>query len=300
MDKFAAIHAFVQVVEANGFAAAARDMGMSRSAVNKLVITLETELGARLLQRSTRKVTPTATGTAFYDRCLGILTDLEEAELAVSRAQAEPVGILRVNAPMTFGTMHLGPVLADFMAQYPGIKVQLTLEDRFIDPLAEGFDLTVRISQPKPSSQLVVHELAKLQCLLCAAPNYLWHHGIPRTVKDVDNHSCLVYGELSGRHEWVLAKANGERRVTISDATMCSNNGEVLRDAAIRGLGIVLLPRFIVQTSIERWKLQEIALDYQPQPLSLWAMYPTNRHLSTKVQLLTAFLQERFGTLFSS
>ncbi|MEM7796304.1 MAG: LysR family transcriptional regulator [Cyanobacteria bacterium P01_C01_bin.118] len=299
MDKFAAIHAYVQVVEANGFAAAARDMGMSRSAVNKLVINLETELGVQLLQRSTRKVTPTATGTAFYERCLGILADLEEAELAVSTAQVEPVGPIRVNAPMTFGTMHLGPVLADFMAQYPGVQVQLTLEDRFIDPLAEGFDLTLRIAQPKVSPQLLVRELAILKCSLCASPNYLWHHGIPQTIKDLGDHSCLTYGELSGRHEWMLDGTGGKQKVTINGA-MCSNNGEVLRDAAVRGLGIVLLPKFIVQKNLERWQLQEIRLDYQPQALSLCVLYPINRQLSTKVQLITAFLQKRLGTLFNA
>ena len=294
MDKFAAIHAFVQVVEAGGFAAAARDMGMSRSAVNKLVITLETELGVRLLQRSTRQVTPTATGTAFYERCLGILADLEEAEMAVSQAQAEPVGALRVNAPMTFGTLHLGPVIAEFMTQYPEVQVQLTLEDRFIDPLTEGFDLTLRIAQPEPTPRLVVHELAKLRCLLCAAPDYLEHHGHPTSAEDLRHHSCLAYGELTGRHEWVLDGPNGEIRINVNGA-MCSNNGEVLRDAAIQGLGIVLLPQFIVQQGLKQGSLQEILSDYRLRELALCVMYPTNRHLSTKVQLLTRFLQERFG-----
>lgn len=298
MDKFAAMQAFVQVVEANGFAAAARVMGLSRSAVNKLVITLETELGVRLLQRSTRRVTPTATGMAFYERCLGILADLEEAELAVSQAQAEPMGPLRVNAPMTFGTLHLGPVLAEFMAQYPSVQVQLTLEDRFVDPVAEGFDLTVRIAQPETSPRLVVHELTQLRRLLCAAPSYLKHHGTPRSVEELSNHNCLTYGELAARREWLLEGPAGEIRVTVNGA-MCSNNGEVLRDAAIRGLGIVLLPEFIVQQSLEQGSLQEILVDYRPQALSLWVMYPTNRHLSTKVQLLTTFLQERLGALFS-
>lgn len=298
MDKFAAMQAFVQVVEANGFAAAARVMGLSRSAVNKLVITLETDLGVRLLQRSTRRVTPTATGMAFYERCLSILADLEEAELAVSQAQAEPVGPLRVNAPMTFGTLHLGPVLAEFMAQYPGVQVQLTLEDRFVDPVAEGFDLTVRIAQPETSPRLVVHELTQLRLLLCAAPKYLQHHGTPQSAQDLGNHSCLAYGELAGRHEWLLEGPTGDLRVAVNGA-MCSNNGEVLRDAAIQGLGIVLLPEFIVQQSLEQGELQEIMVDYRPQALSLWVMYPTNRHLSTKVQLLTTFLQGRFGPLFS-
>ncbi|WP_031291152.1 LysR family transcriptional regulator [Leptolyngbya sp. Heron Island J] len=295
MDKFAAIHAFVQVVEAGGFAAAARDMGMSRSAVNKLVITLETELGVRLLQRSTRQVTPTATGTAFYERCLGILADLEEAEIAVSQAQAEPVGTLRVNAPMTFGTLHLGPVIAEFMAQYPEVQVQLTLEDRFIDPLTEGFDLTLRIAQSEPSPRLVVHELAQLSCVLCAAPGYLERHGHPTSAEDLRHHSCLAYGELASRHEWVLASPQGEDISVSVNGAMCSNNGEVLRDAAMQGLGIVLLPQFIVQQGLEQGSLQEILPDYRPRALSLCVIYPTNRHLSTKVQLLTAFLQQRFG-----
>ena len=299
MDKFAAIHAYVQVVEAGGFAAAARHMGLSRSAVNKLVITLETELGVRLLQRSTRQVTPTATGAAFYGRCLGILADLEEAELAVSQAQAEPVGPLRVNAPMTFGTLHLGPLLAEFMVQYPGVQVQLTLEERFVDPLAEGFDLTLRIAQPERLPRLVVHEVAQLQRLLCAAPSYLKRHGHPREARELSQHSCLAYGELAGRNEWVLDGPSGECRIAVSGA-MCSNNGEVLRDAAIRGLGIVLLPRFIVQAGLEQGRLAVVLPDYSPRLLSLWIIYPTNRHLSAKVQLLTAFLQERFGQQFGS
>ncbi len=296
MDKFAAIHAFVRVVEAGGFAAAAREMGMSRSAVNKLVITLEGDLGVRLLQRSTRQVTPTATGNAFYERCLGILADLEEAELAVSQAQAKPVGPLRINAPMTFGTLHLGPVLAEFMVQYPEVQVQLTLEDRFVDPIAEGFDLTLRIAQPETSPRLVIHELAQLRRLLCAAPEYLERYGTPTSVKDLSAHSCLAYGELAGRHEWVFDGPEGPIRWPVN-GTMCSNNGEILRDATVQGLGIVLLPQFIVQQSLEQGHLQEIRLDYQPQALSLCVMYPTNRHLSTKVQLLTAFLQEKLAGL---
>ena len=296
MDKFAAIHAFVQVVEASGFAAAAREMGMSRSAVNKLVISLETELGVRLLQRSTRQVAPTATGTAFYERCLGILADLQEAELAVSQAQVEPIGALRINAPMTFGTLHLAPVLAEFMTQYPGVQIQLTLEDRFIDPLAEGFDLTLRIAQPETSPRLVIHELAQLRLLLCAAPSYLEKQGTPKSAHELSQHSCLAYGELASRHEWVLAGPDDDIKVTVN-GTMCSNNGEVLRDAAIKGLGIVLLPQFIVQQSLDQGSLQEILPAHRPQALSLCVIYPTNRHLSTKVQLLTAFLKERFEGL---
>ncbi|MEM6253047.1 MAG: LysR family transcriptional regulator [Cyanobacteria bacterium P01_D01_bin.156] len=299
MDKFAAIHAFVRVVEARGFAAAAREMGMSRSAVNKLVISLEKDLGVKLLQRSTRKVTPTATGSAFYDRCLRIVADLKEAELAVSQAQREPVGPLRINAPMTFGTMHLGPALADFMVRYPGVQIQLTLDDRFIDPIAEGFDLVLRIAQPSTLPNVVVHELAMVRCLLCASPTYLWHRGVPHSVHDLKEHSCLAYGELANHHEWTLTSTEKEQKVSVAGA-MCSNNGEVLRDAALGGLGIVLLPEFIVRESLKEWHLQEILLESHPPSLSLCIIYPTNRHLSNKVQLLTTFLQQRFDTLFEA
>lgn len=149
MDKFESIRAFTQVVASGGFAAAARDMGLSRSAVNKLVIGLENELGVQLLHRSTRVVTPTETGLAFYERCIEILASLEEAERSVTQLHGEPRGRLRVNAPMSFGTMHLAPALADFLVQYPDLQVQLTLNDRFIDPIEEGFDVTVRIAEPQ-------------------------------------------------------------------------------------------------------------------------------------------------------
>lgn len=151
MDKFDSIRAFTQVVVSGGFAAAAREMGSSRSAVNKLVIALENELSVQLLHRSTRVVTPTETGLAFYERCVEILTSLEEAERSITQLHGEPRGRLRVNAPMSFGTMHLAPALADFLVHYPDLQVQLTLSDRFIDPIEEGFDVTVQLRNLKRS-----------------------------------------------------------------------------------------------------------------------------------------------------
>lgn len=294
MDKFDSIRAFTQVVAVGGFAAAAREMGLSRSAVNKLVIALENELGVQLLHRSTRVVTPTETGLAFYERCLEILADLEEAERSVTQLHAEPRGRLRVNAPMTFGTLHLSPALADFLEQYPDLQVQLTLNDRFIDPLEEGFDITVRISRPPEASSLVTHELMPSPRVLCASPAYLKKHGVPQHPLDLRQHSCLRYGQLATAGEWVLIGPDGTQTVMV-EGVLCSNNGEVLKQAAVQGLGITLLPAFIVAAELQSGQLQVVLPDYQPPQISVYLLYPVNRHLSAKIRLLVEFLKERFS-----
>lgn len=294
MDKFESMRAFTQVVISGGFAAAARVMGLSRSAVNKLVIGLESELGVQLLHRSTRVVSPTETGLAFYERCIEILASLEEAESSVMQLHGEPRGRLRVNAPMSFGTMHLAPALADFLVQYPDLQLQLTLNDRFIDPIEEGFDVTVRIAEPQQTASLIVHSLAFTQRVLCAAPTYLENHGIPSHPDELNHHSCLHYGQLAVENQWILTGADGEYTVSVN-GVLCSNNGEVLKDAAVRGLGITLLPRFIVGQELQQGRLQIVLPDYHSPELSIYVIYSVNRHLSTKVRLLVDFLQERFG-----
>jgi DNA-binding transcriptional LysR family regulator len=294
MDKFAQMRAFTQVVSAGGFAAAARQMGVSRSVVNKLVIALEDDLGVQLLQRSTRVVSPTETGIAFYERCVEILASLSEAEQAVSQLQAEPKGRLRVNAPMTFGTMYLAPAIADFLGEYPNLQIELTLNDRFVDPIEEGFDLTVRISDPQPTSSLLVQPLAPAQRLLCAAPAYLDQRGRPKHPSELCQHSCLHYGQLTVENRWSLTGPDGLHTVTVQGA-LCSNNGEALREAAIQGLGITLLPRFIVEPALQSAKLEVVLPDYAPPSLAIEVLYPVNRHLSTKIRLLVDFLRVRFG-----
>ncbi|MBD1869313.1 LysR family transcriptional regulator [Leptolyngbya sp. FACHB-541] len=295
MDKFDGIRAFTQVVVSGGFAAAARDMGLSRSAVNKLVIALENDLGVQLLHRSTRVVTPTETGLAFYERCVEILASLEEAERSLTQLQKEPKGRLRINAPMSFGIMHLSPALANFLVQYPDLQVELTLSDRFVDPIEEGFDITVRIAKPQASASLIVHTLAPAQRVLCASPTYLEAHNIPTHPNELRHHSCLHYGQLAFENQWTLIGPDGEHTFSVK-GTLCSNNGEVLRDAAVRGLGITLLPRFIVEPELQQGKLQVVLPDYHPTELSIYVIYPVNRHLSTKVRLLVDFLQQQFGS----
>ncbi|MBF2001041.1 MAG: LysR family transcriptional regulator [Synechococcales cyanobacterium M58_A2018_015] len=294
MDKFESIRAFTRVVAAGGFAAAAREMGLSRSAVNKLVIALENELGVQLLHRSTRVVTPTETGRAFHERCLEILSSLEEAEQSIRQLQAEPKGTLRVNAPMSFGMLHLAPAVADFLQHYPELQVQLTLNDRFVDPIEEGFDLTVRIAQPQQIASLIVQPLAPAPRVLCAAAEYLNRRGTPTHPEQLQHHSCLHYGQLAVDNQWTLTGPDGEHTVSVA-GVLCSNNGETLKEAALRGLGITLLPTFIVGQDLQQGRLQRVLPEYQPTELTISLIYPVNRHLSTKVRLLVDFLQHRFA-----
>lgn len=289
MDKFESLRAFVQVVDAGGFAAASRKMGLSRSAVNKLVMNLEDALGVQLLQRTTRKVTPTPTGLAFYDRSIAILADLEEAELAAKQLQTEPKGQLRINAPMTFGTRYLSPIIARFLQQYPDLHMELSLSDRFIDPIDEGFDITVRIAKPSVSSSLVVHEMRPDPVILCAAPQYLDQRGTPTIPGDLTHHACLAYGHLATDKQWILVSAEEEHKITVK-GPLCANNGEVLKDAAVEGLGVTLLPRFIVDTDLERGRLQHIMTDYAAPSISVCVLYPVNRHLSTKIRLFVEYM----------
>jgi DNA-binding transcriptional LysR family regulator len=291
MDKFESIKAFTQVVEASGFAAAARQMGLSRSAVNKLVINLEQDLHTQLLHRTTRTVTPTDAGRAFYQRCKGILADLAEAELALTQLQEEPKGKLRINGPMTFGTLYLGPIVANFLDQYPEVEVELTLNDRFIDPIEEGFDVTVRIAQPPQDSRLIVHHLAPSPVILCAAPAYLKQRGIPTQPKELKDHACLHYGHVTQDYVWTLIGPEHTEHVQVR-GPLCCNNGEGLRAAALAALGVVMLPVFIVSEDLNQGRLQPVLPDYHPPALAIYALYPVNRHLSAKVKVWVDFLHQ--------
>ncbi len=294
MDKFDSMRAFTKVVEANGFAAAARLMGLSRSVVNKSVINLENELGTRLLNRSTRKVTPTETGLAFYDRAVEILGGLDEAIASITELQDRPIGNLRVNAPMSFGTLHLSPVVAEFMARHPDVHVELMLNDRRIDPIEEGFDVTLRVAEATPSTSLIAREIVSAKRVLCASPDYLNEAGEPSHPTDLKHHRCLHYGYLSSGSQWRLIGPDSDRSYAIH-CVMWSNNGEVLKDAAASHQGIALLPTFIVGAALQQGLLRTVLHEYAPPAITLCALYPRHRHLSAKVQLFVELLHKRFG-----
>ncbi|MEL7536442.1 MAG: LysR family transcriptional regulator [Pseudomonadota bacterium] len=294
MDRFESMRAFVKVVDMNGFAAAARAMGLSRSVVNKSVINLENELGTQLLRRSTRKVTPTETGLAFYDRCVQILGDVDEAVASVRELQDKPSGSLRVNAPMSFGTLHLAPLVADFLARHPDVHVEIVLSDRFVDPIEEGFDVTLRIAEPAYSTSLITREIVTAQRVVCASPAYLERVGEPQSPRDLKDLDCLQYGYSGSFNQWRLDGPDGEQSYNIK-CRMWSNNGDVLKAAAIAGQGLTLLPTFIVGAELQDGRLRSVLHDFPPAALTLSALYPRNRHLSTKVRLFVEMLDERFG-----
>lgn len=293
MDRFQTMKAFTRVIDAGGFAAAAREIGVSRSVINKYVNALESELGTQLLRRSTRQVTPTEAGTVFYHRAVAILNDMEEAVAAVTQLQEQPRGNLRINAPMTFGFLRLSPIIASFMARHPEVRVEVFLNDRFVDPIEEGFDVTVRIAEPIVSTSLMTREIASLPRVLCASPAYLAAQGEPREPADLRRHRCLHYGYQATGNQWKLAGPQGEISVQIN-CVMWSNNGDALKQVALRDQGIVLLPEFIVGDSIRQGQLCPVLDDYCPPAISLCALYPRHRHQSAKTRLFVEFLAENY------
>jgi len=293
MHKLGGIEAFVKVVQHASFSEAARALRISRSAASKLVMDLEQELGVQLLNRTTRSVAPTENGQIYYERCVVILAELEEADIAVTRLQAEPRGLLRVNGPMSFGTLRLGPVIADFMTRYPDVRVQLTLSDEQVDAVQEGFDVTLRIADLL-SSSLIARRLTAVARVFCAAPAYIARHGRPTHPEALRDHACLTYGFLASGNQWVLIGEDGVHRVQPS-WRLCANNAEILKQAALAGHGVALLPTFIAGDALERGDLVPVLDGYHAPDIALYAIYPPTRHLSQKVRLFIDFLVERIG-----
>jgi DNA-binding transcriptional LysR family regulator len=293
MDKLSSLRAFVKVVEASSFSEAGRRLRLSRSVVSKYVAELEQDLGVQLLSRTTRRVTPTENGQAYFERALAILADLDAADHAVSQSHATPRGLLRINAPMSFGTMQLGPALVGFMKQYPELQIQLALSDEHVDPVQDGLDVTLRIAELE-SSSLIARRLMPIERVVCASPGYLKQHGVPEHPTDLRNHDCLTYGYLSTGNQWKLTGKDGDHWVNPR-WTLCANNAEVLRDAAVAGRGIALLPVFIAAAALRDGNLQPILADYHAPPLSLYAIYPPTRHLAVKVRLFIDYLVETFS-----
>lgn len=294
MDRFSSLKAFVAVVDNNGFAAAARRLQLSRSQVSKLVMALEDDLQVQLLNRTTKKVSPTPAGQAFYERATRILDDLEEAERALQDDQEEPQGELRINAPMSFGTLHLGPAIADFMERYPKVRVQLNLTDRFVDTVAEGYDMTLRIAESAETMSMIDHEIVEAKRVICASPDFMKRHGEPETPKDLEDLPCLHYGNLPTGAAWRLNGPNGQIDARVN-AVLTSNNGEVLRDAARKGLGLALLPTFIVGEALQAGRLITVLTEYTAPKISICLLYPPNRHLAPRIRLFVEFMYERFG-----
>ena len=293
MDKLSSLRAFVKVVELGSFSEAGRQLRLSRSAISKYVGELEHSLGVQLLNRTTRHASPTENGQAYFERALSVLADLDAADHAVAQAQATPRGLLRINAPMSFGTLQLGPAVADFMALYPELQIHLVLSDDQLDPTQGGFDVTLRIAD-LGSSSLIARKIIGIDRVVCASPDYLAQHGTPKTPAELRQHTLLTYGVLLTGNQWKLTGADGDHWIQPS-WNLCANNAEVLCDAAVKGRGIALLPIFIAGRALRDGRLQAFLAGYQTPPLTLYAIYPPTRHLAVKVRLFIDFLVARFA-----
>jgi DNA-binding transcriptional LysR family regulator len=293
MDKLTRLRAFAKVVEASSFSEAARNLRLSRSAISKYVIELETELGVQLLHRTTRSASPTDNGRLYYERCVAILADIEEADLMVTQHQAAPRGTLRVNAPMSFGTLHLGKAIAAFMKQFPELHIHLILSDQQLDTVQEGFDVTIRIADMADSS-LIARRIVPAHRVLCASPEYLRENRTPKHPSDLRSHELLSYDYLGTGVQWRLTGKDGDHWINVP-WRLCTNNAEILRDAALEGQGIALLPTFIASRELRAGHLKSILTGYRAPELSVCALYPPTRHLSMKVRAFIDFLVERFS-----
>ncbi len=293
MDRLAAMQTFLRVVERGGFTAAAEDVRLSRAMVSKHIQDLEEHLGARLLNRTTRRVSLTEVGRVYYERCTQIMAEIAETEDAVGALQARPRGRLRVNAPVSFGVLHLAAAVTLYMAANPEVTVELTLDDRVVDLIEDGYDLAIRIARLADSS-LIARRLAPCRMVLCAAPAYLARHPAPRHPDDLAAHNCLGYPYSQTRGEWRFDSPSGSVAVPVR-GTFQANNGDALRVAALHGAGIALLPSFIAGADIAAGKLHCLLPGFDIPELAIHAVYPHSRHLSPKVRSFVDFLAPCYG-----
>lgn len=293
MDNLSAMAVFIEVVQAHSFSAAAARLGLSKSAVSKRISGLEDRLGARLLNRTTRRLSLTEVGAAYFERCGQILAEIEDAEAAVGRLQFEPRGTLRVNAATSFSLLHLARVIPDFLERYPDIRIDLTLNDRLIDVVEEGYDLALRIAQ-LPDSSLIARKIASTCMVVCGSPDYFRRHGVPRTPAELSAHNCLIYTNVATPDDWRFHGADGPVSVRVS-GNYRANNGDMLRAALLAGVGVGMSPTFLVGQDIQAGALQVVLPGLVAKTQSIYAVYPHSRHLSAKVRGFVDFLVERFG-----
>ena len=292
MDRFNALATFVKVVEQGSFARAADRLSVSTSAVSRQVAELEAHLDVRLLNRTTRRLSLTEAGQAFYERCVQLLADLEETESSVRSTAVEPKGTLRVTCGVTFGERYLAPAIAEFAGLHPQVSFDVDLSDRVVDLVEEGFDLAIRIG-PVGNQALVSRRIGSTQFVCCASPAYLARHPAPVTPADLEQHACLGYTYAAVTSAWTFESRDGTRHTPRILPRHRLNNGRMLAELAAAGLGIVLEPDFIVAPEVRSGRLQRLLADYQPPRSPIAAVYPSRRHLSAKVRSFVDFLAAR-------
>ncbi len=295
LDRLLAMSVFVKVVEQGSFARAAERMNMSTSAVSRQIADLETHLTTRLLNRTTRRISLTESGQAYFERALHLLADLEETEAVVSSSTVNPRGTIRLTCSTSFGVPHLAPAIGAFQSRYPDVRFDISASNRFVDLVEEGLDLAIRIGD-LGNPNLIARRIGSMRLVACASPDYLKRNGTPKHPDDLAHHNCFTYEYAPVKNQWTFQdRKKSEIKVRI-DGSVHANNGEMLTAIAEAGVGIALEPDFIVNSLLASGALVEILKNFRPAPYNIYAVYASRRHLSAKVRTFVDFLAERFST----
>ena len=294
MDRLTSMAVFKRAVDDGSFAAAARHFGISPEMAGAHVRSLETRLGVRLLNRTTRHLSLTDAGTGYYARCASILADIDEAEAEANSLQRAPRGLLRIATPVTFGVKHIGPAISDYITRYPEVAVDVAVSDRFVNLIEEGIDLAIRIGELQEST-LIARRLTSAHLVLCASPAYLHRAGRPETPGDLPRHSCLLYTEAGAPTKWRFEGPEKQIETVNVSGRICASNADLVRQLAIAGHGIVLAPSFSVGMDISEGRLTALLTDWRSRELQIHALYPHRLLLSAKVRSFVDFLAQRFG-----
>jgi len=293
MEDLERMAIFARVVEAKSFSEAARQLNLSKSLVSKQITELEKSMGARLLNRTTRALSLTDAGAVFFEHCAKIVEELREARFSVSRLHAEPRGSLRISSSVAFGRLQIAPALAEFLVTYPEVKIDMVTTDRFVDLAEEGFDIVIRITND-PAPNVVARKLAVVNRKMCATPAYFAHHGVPKSPMDLERHNCLTYTYLNPQDSWRLRGPQGEITLKAS-GNLRLNDDDALAEAVLAGVGIAVLPTFLIGKELQSGKLQSVLSDYIPRERSIYAVYLPTRYLPAKVRRFIDHLLARFG-----
>jgi DNA-binding transcriptional LysR family regulator len=293
MDRLRAMEIFVQTVDAGSFSAASRALNTSVASVTRYVAYLEEHLGIRLMQRSSRKLALTEGGTTYYARCRQILDDLADADSQVGATAVQAKGVIKLSVPVSLGVHYLAPRWPEFLSRYPDVALDLSITDRVVDILEDGFDAAIRVGRLTDSS-LVARKLAPARVVVCAAPSYLARRGAPTDVADLAAHDCLIYTSVSPADEWTLQRQGDTRHVRVA-GRVNANNGDTLRAAALAGQGILAQPAFLVGPDLAAGRLVEVLPGWEMEEMGIYAVYPSRRHMSGKLRALLDFLGQAFG-----
>jgi|HubBroStandDraft_3_1064219.scaffolds.fasta_scaffold10349_2 DNA-binding transcriptional LysR family regulator len=293
LDRFIGMAVFAKVVESASFAAAARHFAMSPAMVSKHIRTLEERLGVRLLNRTTRHVSATEVGQNYYERCLRILNELEDAERAAGDLEAAPRGLLRVTTSVSFGAHQLAPAIADYLIAYPNVSIDLSLHDNYVDLVEERIDLAIRLGQLSDSS-LIAKKLYAVEMVLCASPGYLAANGTPQKPRDLVKHNCLIYTYATPRM-WTFTDRNGKAEVIRVSGHLSANSGDPLLALALKDTGILLGPDYLVADGLSAGRLVRLLPDYKTQETPVYAVYPHSHFLPAKTRTFIDFLAARFA-----